>query len=86
MPDNSFPTALPTRQAAAIEGRSRRGAVTGKLRTALDLTHDPNSGPAESTERVFLRRRYTAARRRNAPVRAASPGNRARTIIIRASL
>jgi hypothetical protein len=26
-----------TRQAAAIEGRSRRGAVTGKLKTALDL-------------------------------------------------
>jgi hypothetical protein len=31
-----LPTA-PTRQAAAIEGRSRRGAVTGKLKTALDL-------------------------------------------------
>jgi hypothetical protein len=37
MSDNSLPTALPTRQAAAIEGRSRRGAVTGKLRIALDL-------------------------------------------------
>jgi hypothetical protein len=41
MSENSFPTTLPTafptRQAAAIEGRSRRGAVTGKLRTALDL-------------------------------------------------
>jgi hypothetical protein len=37
MSENSPPTAFPTRQAAAIEGRSRRGAVTGKLRTALDL-------------------------------------------------
>jgi hypothetical protein len=39
--ENSLPgtvtTAFPTRQAAAIEGGSRRGAVTGKLRTALDL-------------------------------------------------
>src|ERR1700704_3463922 len=33
----TLPTAFPTRQAAAIEGRSRRGAVTGKLKTALDL-------------------------------------------------
>jgi hypothetical protein len=33
----TIPTTFPTRQAAAIEGRSRRGAVTGKLRTALDL-------------------------------------------------
>jgi hypothetical protein len=32
-----LPTAFPTRQAAAIPGRSRRGAVTGKLKTALDL-------------------------------------------------
>jgi hypothetical protein len=31
------PQQFPTRQAAAIEGRSRRGAVTGKLKTALDL-------------------------------------------------
>jgi hypothetical protein len=37
MSENPLPTAFPTRQAAAIEGRSRRGAVTGKLRTALDL-------------------------------------------------
>ena len=33
----TLPTAFPTRQAAAIAGRSRRGAVTGKLKTALDL-------------------------------------------------
>jgi hypothetical protein len=36
MADNLLPTALPTRQAAAIEGRSRRGAVTGKLKAALE--------------------------------------------------
>jgi hypothetical protein len=37
MSENTLPTAVPTRQAAAIDGRSRRGAVTGKLRIALDL-------------------------------------------------
>jgi hypothetical protein len=37
MSDNSLPTTLPTRQAAAIPGRSARNKVTGKLRTALDL-------------------------------------------------
>jgi hypothetical protein len=37
MSENHLPTAFPTRQAAAIPGRSRRGAVTGKLKTALDL-------------------------------------------------
>lgn len=40
MSENLLPTApgqFPTRQAAAIPGRSRRGAVTGKLKTALDL-------------------------------------------------
>src|ERR1700687_5642337 len=37
MTETTLPTAFPTRQAAAIEGRSRRGAVTGKLKIALDL-------------------------------------------------
>jgi hypothetical protein len=37
MSENHLPTAFPTRQAAAIPGRSRRGAVTGKLKTTLDL-------------------------------------------------
>jgi hypothetical protein len=37
MSDGQLPTIPATRQAAAIPGRSRRGAVTGKLRTALDL-------------------------------------------------
>ncbi|WP_050032255.1 hypothetical protein [Bradyrhizobium sp. LTSP857] len=37
---SDFPTParqFPTRQAEAIEGRSRRGAVTGKLKAALEL-------------------------------------------------
>jgi hypothetical protein len=40
MSENSLPTApkiFPTRQAAAIPGRSARNKVTGKLRVALDL-------------------------------------------------
>jgi hypothetical protein len=37
MTEATLPTAVPTRQAAAIEGRSRRGAVTGKLKAAIDL-------------------------------------------------
>jgi hypothetical protein len=36
MSENSLPTTLPTRQAAAIEGRSKRLAVTGKLKAALE--------------------------------------------------
>ncbi len=34
---SEVPTVLPTRQAVAIEGRSQRGKVTGKLKHALDL-------------------------------------------------
>jgi hypothetical protein len=38
MSDDQVPAPVPTtRQAAAIPGRSARGKVTGKLRTALDL-------------------------------------------------
>jgi hypothetical protein len=37
MSDNLLPTAFPTRQAAAIPGRSARNKVTGKLKVALDL-------------------------------------------------
>jgi hypothetical protein len=35
MSENPVPTTLPTRQAAAIEGRSARNRVTGKLKIAL---------------------------------------------------
>jgi hypothetical protein len=36
MTDKTLPTALPTRQAAAIEGRSKRLTVTGKLRVTIE--------------------------------------------------
>jgi hypothetical protein len=36
MSETTVSATFPTRQAAAIGGRSRRGAVTGKLRVALD--------------------------------------------------
>jgi hypothetical protein len=49
-----FPTAFPTRQAAAIPGRSRRGAVTGKLRTALDLMVWHGERRAEAAEKAGL--------------------------------
>jgi hypothetical protein len=58
MTDNSLPTTLPTafptRQAAAIEGRSRRGAVTGKLRTALDLMVWSGVKRADAAEKAGL--------------------------------
>src|ERR1700737_395536 len=43
-----------TRQAAAIEGRSRRGAVTGKLRTALDLMVWSGKKRADAAEKAGL--------------------------------
>jgi hypothetical protein len=43
-----------TRQAAAIEGRSRRGAVTGKLRTALDLMVWQGKPRAEAAKEAGL--------------------------------
>jgi hypothetical protein len=45
---------LPTRQAAAIEGRSRRGDVTGKLRTALDLMVWSGERRAAAAEKAGL--------------------------------
>src|ERR1700694_563297 len=54
MTENSLPTAFPTRQAAAIEGRSRRGAVTGKLKTALDLMVWDNLKRKDAAEKAGL--------------------------------
>jgi hypothetical protein len=54
MSENSFPTTLPTRQAAAIEGRSRRSAVTGKLKTALDLMVWSGERRADAAEKAGL--------------------------------
>jgi hypothetical protein len=50
----TLPAAFPTRQAAAIEGRSRRGAVTGKLKTALDLMVWDNLKRKDAAERAGL--------------------------------
>lgn len=70
MSDGESPTQLPTRQAAAIEGRSRRGAVTGKLRTALDLMvwqgekradAAAKAGLADSSLRFALRKPHVLA-------------------------
>jgi hypothetical protein len=59
MSENSLPTTLPTalpttRQAAAIEGRSRRGAVTGKLRTALDVMVWSGEKRADAAQKAGL--------------------------------
>src|SRR5882757_575469 len=73
MTETSLPTApgkFPTRQAAAIEGRSRRGAVTGKLRAALDLMvwsgerradAAAKAGLADSSLRAALRKPHVLA-------------------------
>jgi hypothetical protein len=49
----ALPT-VPTRQATAIEGRSRRGAVTGKLKTALDLMVWENLTRKDAAEKAGL--------------------------------
>jgi hypothetical protein len=49
---STLPTAFPTRQ--AIEGRSRRGAVTGKLKTALNLMVWENVRRKEAAEKAGL--------------------------------
>jgi hypothetical protein len=54
MTGEDFPTNFPTRQAAAIEGRSRRGAVTGKLRAALDLMVWQGERRADAAEKAGL--------------------------------
>jgi hypothetical protein len=46
--------AMPTRQKLAIEGRSRRGAVTGKLRRALELTVWEGSKRDDAAEKAGL--------------------------------
>ena len=45
---------VPTRQKLAIAGRSRRGAVTGKLRTALDPMVWENVKRKDAAERAGL--------------------------------
>jgi hypothetical protein len=54
MSADNLPTAFPTRQAAAIPGRSRRGAVTGKLKAALDLMAWDNLKRKDAAEKAGL--------------------------------
>jgi hypothetical protein len=54
MSENTLLTTFPTRQAAAIEGRSRRGAVTGKLKAALDLMVWDNLKRKDAAEKAGL--------------------------------
>jgi hypothetical protein len=54
MSDGELPTVPTTRQAAAIPGRSRRGAVTGKLRTALDLMVWSGERRADAAQKAGL--------------------------------
>jgi hypothetical protein len=69
MTDDQLPT-VPTRQAAAIPGRSRRGAVTGKLRVALEAMiweglppkeAAAKAGMADSSLRFSLRKPHVLA-------------------------
>jgi hypothetical protein len=70
MSENSLPTALPTRQAAAVEGRSKRLRVTGKLRVAIEamiwegLTRKDaaaKAGLADSSLRFAMRKSHVMA-------------------------
>ena len=70
MTETKLPTAFPTRQAAAIPGRSRRNAVTGKLKTALDLMVWENlrrkdaaakAGLADASLRFAFRKQHVMA-------------------------
>lgn len=64
------PAVFPTRQAAAIPGRSRRGEVSGKLKIALDLMVWDNlkrkdaaarAGLADASLRFAFRKRHVMA-------------------------
>jgi hypothetical protein len=88
MSENSLPTAFPTRQAAAIEGRSRRGAVTGKLKLKLALEAmiweglprteaAAKAGMADSSLRFALRKPHVLAHH-NAELAALRTSLRAR--------
>jgi hypothetical protein len=62
-----IPTTLPTRQAVAVEGRSRKNTVSGKLKVALDLmireglpraAAATKAGLADSSVRSALRKAH----------------------------
>jgi hypothetical protein len=70
MSDNLLPTAFPTRQAAAVEGRSGRMRVTGKLKVAIEAMiweglpradAATKAGMADSSLRFALRKPHVMA-------------------------
>ena len=93
MSENSFPTTLPTalpttRQAAAIEGRSKRLRVTGKLRIAIEAMiweglprseAATKAGLADSSLRFALRKPHVLAHH-NAELAALRTSLRARNV------
>jgi hypothetical protein len=89
MSENSLPnTLLTTRQAAAIEGRSRRGKVTGKLRDALErmvwqgekrADAAAKAGLADSSLRAALRKPHVL-QHYNAELAALRASLRARNV------
>jgi len=88
MSDKTLPTALPTRQAAAIEGRSKRLAVTGKLRIAIEAMiwealpraeAAAKAGLADSSLRFALRKPHVLAHH-NAELAALRTSLRARNV------
>jgi hypothetical protein len=88
MSENSLPTALPTRQAAAIEGRSARNRVTGKLRIAIDAMvwealpraeAAAKAAMADSSLRFALRKPHVLAHH-NAELAALRTSLRARNV------
>jgi hypothetical protein len=88
MSENLLPTALPTRQAAAIEGRSGRMRVTGKLRMAIEAMiweglprkeAAAKAGLADSSLRFALRKAHVLAFH-NAELAALRTSLRARNV------
>src|SRR6266436_9000636 len=85
---DQFPTSFPTRQAAAIEGRSKRLRVTGKLRTAIEAMiweglprkeAAEKAGLADSSLRFALRKTHVLAHH-NAELAALRTSLRARNV------
>jgi hypothetical protein len=86
MSENSLPTAIRTRQAAAIEGRSKRLTVTGKLKVAIEAMiwealpraeAAAKAGMADSSLRFALRKPHVLAHH-NAELAALRTSLRAR--------
>src|SRR5690242_3917913 len=88
MSENPLPTKLPTRQAKAVEGRSKRLRVTGKLRMAIEAMiweglprkeAAEKAGLADSSLRFALRKAHVLAHH-NAELAALRTSLRARNV------